>query len=1101
MSSHSGTPSLTPSPSRSPTPAPPPVQPDHFYGSDDVHLPPSPDSNGRTWLEPDDDEYASRGIPVFKPTMEDFEDFEAYMNKIECWGRRSGIVKVIPPKEWRDALPPITEQLSQVKLKNPIEQVMLGRGGLFRQQNVEKRRVMSVREWAELCNKDDYRAPGVDDVGLYHGQNASSKRTTRRGRGRKAASAKAETAEPEAEAEEVSIKEEPDQAVNGIDSPAKSLASPPNSDGDAASPPAADAVGVEEQDNPEPEPEGKEDAEGAAEDGLEEKPKAKRRTGQTRAQKEANLAERAAQDVAFFETFDPNSDWLPTNTTPFDFTPEFCQKLERHYWRNCGLGKPAWYGADMAGSLFTDETKSWNVAKLPSLLTRLLPPSSKGLLGVNTPYLYFGMWRATFAWHVEDMDLFSINYIHFGAPKFWYAIPQARAVSLENTMRGYFPKDTSQCPQFLRHKSFLASPTLLSQSSCRPNTLVQHAGEFVITYPRGYHAGFNLGFNCAESVNFALDSWLELGRKAKVCECINDSVRIDVDQLLMDRAAEAAETAKTKRKDQSKNPRKRKSDGGHDARKLKKPRSSKSTAQGGPSKAQGSGNASSSKVTVVLKLGPKPKEPTVFPCCLCVSTSAEGLLRVQDPPAGRSVEGGQAGQPWMAHESCASVIPETWVDEVEVDRLDGTKDKQRVVFGVDGIVKDRWNLKCSACSKARYKAHGAPIQCTKGRCPKAFHVSCARDGSEAGIVYTLLREVEKEVVLIDPSINAQPLQHPAVPSHVPSYPLADKASHLIQRPDAMQVDSSAMPQPCGAVAPVPPSEAAPRVLKIIKKTEVQCLCPQHNPDIAEAKKAAKMDKIRKDLLALPNMSRIKIRVSAGVFEVSLVRVIEESKSVEVLWDRGLKREFKWGSVVFGNTDGLTVGQKPTEAAPEPEKPTASSSTHVLSFSTKAAASSAVSAPSQPPQQQATATAPHPTQHSFHSYPSQQPAYNYWNYPYGRMPQQSSYYAPQGYPAYPYSGYAHGYGAQPYGSIPYQAYDRGYVAHPPAPAGAPIPPPAPYASQRQMSLQWKQPYVGPPRSGANTPSSGNNVGPPSHSGPPAAVPSALPAPEAAPAPSS
>ena len=62
---------------------------------------------------------------------------------------------------------------------------------------------------------------------------------------------------------------------------------------------------------------------------------------------------------------------------------------------------------------------------------------------------------------------------------------------------------------------------MLAKASCRPNILVQHAGEFVITFPRGYHAGFNLGFNCAESVNFALDSWIELGRKAQACNCVN----------------------------------------------------------------------------------------------------------------------------------------------------------------------------------------------------------------------------------------------------------------------------------------------------------------------------------------------------------------------------------------------------------------------------------------------------------------------------------------------------------------------------------------------------------------------------------------------------
>jgi JmjC domain, hydroxylase len=122
---------------------------------------------------------------------------------------------------------------------------------------------------------------------------------------------------------------------------------------------------------------------------------------------------KVAQDEAFMEAFDPKAGWLPPGTSPDDYTPEFCKTLERMYWRGCGIGKPALYGADMAGSLFDDATTEWNVANLPSVLSRLLPLGAK-VPGVNTPYLYWGMWRATFAWHVEDMDLFSINYIHFG---------------------------------------------------------------------------------------------------------------------------------------------------------------------------------------------------------------------------------------------------------------------------------------------------------------------------------------------------------------------------------------------------------------------------------------------------------------------------------------------------------------------------------------------------------------------------------------------------------------------------------------------------------------------------------------------------------------
>lgn len=201
------------------------------------------------------------------------------------------------------------------------------------------------------------------------------------------------------------------------------------------------------------------------------------------------------------------------------------QFLENYYWKTLNF-TPAMYGADTPGTMFDASLDVWNVSKLPNILDFM----DQKVPGVNESYLYAGLWKASFAWHLEDQDLYSINYIHFGAPKQWYAIPQSDQKKFYDFMKEQFP-EANKCTEFLRHKMFTASPKLLEKNNIKCNKIVHYEHEFIITYPYGYHAGFNYGYNLAESVNFALEQWLDIGKKAKKCNCINDSVEIDVEKL------------------------------------------------------------------------------------------------------------------------------------------------------------------------------------------------------------------------------------------------------------------------------------------------------------------------------------------------------------------------------------------------------------------------------------------------------------------------------------------------------------------------------------------------------------------------------------------
>lgn len=148
-------------------------------------------------------------------------------------------------------------------------------------------------------------------------------------------------------------------------------------------------------------------------------------------------------------------------------------QAERKYWKNLTFNPPL-YGADVPGTLYDPDVCEWNINHLNTILDTVTQDYGTSIPGVNSAYLYFGMWRASFAWHTEDMDLYSINYLHFGAPKLWYAIPPADAARMDRLASGFFPEASSQCSAFLRHKMTIISPNVLRKYSIPVNRVSHH---------------------------------------------------------------------------------------------------------------------------------------------------------------------------------------------------------------------------------------------------------------------------------------------------------------------------------------------------------------------------------------------------------------------------------------------------------------------------------------------------------------------------------------------------------------------------------------------------------------------------------------------------
>ncbi|CAG7923181.1 unnamed protein product [Penicillium olsonii] len=153
----------------------------------------------------------------------------------------------------------------------------------------------------------------------------------------------------------------------------------------------------------------------------------------------------------------------------------------------------------------------WNLNVLPFYGDSLFRYIKSDISGMTVPWVYVGMCFSTFCWHNEDHYAYSANYQHFGATKTWYGIPGADAEAFEAAMRDAVPELFEGQPDLLFQLVTLMPPDKLRKAGVNVYAVDQRAGQFVLTFPQAYHAGFNHGFNFNEAVNFAPADWEPYG--------------------------------------------------------------------------------------------------------------------------------------------------------------------------------------------------------------------------------------------------------------------------------------------------------------------------------------------------------------------------------------------------------------------------------------------------------------------------------------------------------------------------------------------------------------------------------------------------------------
>jgi len=135
----------------------------------------------------------------------------------------------------------------------------------------------------------------------------------------------------------------------------------------------------------------------------------------------------------------------------------------------------------------------WNLNNMAIVRDSLLRYIKSDISGMTVPWIYVGMLFSAFCWHNEDHYTYSVNYQFWGETKTWYGIPGDGAEKFEAAMRREAPELFERQPSLLYQLVTIMNPGRLRDEGVPVYACDQRPNEFVITFPKAYHCGFNHG--------------------------------------------------------------------------------------------------------------------------------------------------------------------------------------------------------------------------------------------------------------------------------------------------------------------------------------------------------------------------------------------------------------------------------------------------------------------------------------------------------------------------------------------------------------------------------------------------------------------------------